>query len=422
MDVGQVPTIVHCVIPIKKGVRLFHQPLQQFPETWRAFLSGINLNPLSSNATGKSTSKSSTFEKSSETKIPGCTNHFKMQEPYQDPTLKSSSISDTSQKKSYADAVNPCKNIVQRSEKCNITAKLTCATVCSDSSSKNLSTRSIDSKSSNKAYKRCASTEFIEKKSLNKSKCNGQFPPAINNAREDNNGCLHVKSNYNDKLDSSSIGLVGLTKSCNKSEKSVSMCNIQSFKATELEESVIHKKVNILYSDDQKTLKDMINKNKNFTNPVQIPVSAKKISLKSSRSPKKVRNPKKKVSFHLANLKIESAKCNGHEEKAKVQHHPPKVKFSVKFQDNTMRYRLKQTNCELVQKQTSSVTEFFKESGLGLLKNCGESAIENEVSDKSEDHNNRTKKCNSAVNSLISPNKTISHCPKPPSTVKLKKV
>lgn len=399
-----------------------------------------NNKPSSSEAAGTSSS-SSTGEKS--TKTPGRTKHSsKSREPSQDITVKSSATTNSSHKKTSADSLKSSNQGMHNSEKSNSGAKLPCTTVGSNNSSfKNTSTSSsTDSKSSKPFKNRRTSTELAIKKSpvqsnckqisSNKTylKCNGQISLAVNNKRDEREctkGSHPAKSNNTSDC---SGKLVSIIANCN-TEKIVSKCKDQSAivisdpKNSSLGSNLLEKG-NLQSPDVENTIRSIVktntNKNKDFTKSSLVPVVAEKLS---SKSPKKRRDSKKRVSFHLANLKKDSTKCDRPEEKMKTQSHPPKVRFSVKFQDNTLRSRLKQSNYKLVDSKTSSASKFLKKSCSGLLQNCHESAVEyKEMSETSEDHNHKTKICNSVLNSSISPTKTISHSPKPPSTVKLKQV
>lgn len=428
MDAGQVPTIVHRVTHFQGRLKLSHRPIQHFPETWRTFLIA-NKELSSSDAAGTSTSISSTGEKS--TKTPGRVKHSsKGQEPSQDLTVKSSSTTNSSPKKTFVNPMKSCEKGTHISEKSNSGSKLPCTSVCPNNSSVKKSSRSnVDSKSSKPFDNLCTNTALDinkapiksnrKKRSSNmtKLKCNGQISLSVNNKRDERKytkGSHPVKSNNTN----GSVKLVSIITNCN-TEK---ICKVQSAmivsepKDSSLRSNLL-KKRDLLNTDFQNSLRSIVktntNKNETFTKS-STPV-AEKLSLKSSKSPKKRRVSKKKVSFHLADLKKDSTKCDSPEENIKTQSHAPKVRFSVKFQDNTLGRRLKQSKPKLVASQTSSALN-------SLLQNGHESSVEYKVSETSEDHNHKTKICNNVLYSSISPTKTISHSPKPPSTVKLKKV
>lgn len=435
MDAGQVPTIVHRVTHFQGRLKLSHRPIQHFPETWRTFLIA-NKELSSSDAAGTSTSISSTGEKS--TKTPGRVKHScKGQEPSQDLTVKSSSTN-SSPKKTSVNPMKSCEKGTHISEKSNSGSKLPCTSVCPNNSSVKKSSRSnVDSKSSKPFDNLCTNTELAINKAPNKSnrkkrssnmtklKCNGQISLSVNNKRDERKytkGSHPVKSNNTN----GSVKLVSIITNCN-TEK---ICKVQSAmivnepKDSSLRSNLL-KKRDLLNTDFQNSLRSIVktntNKNEIFTKSSSTPV-AEKLSLKSSKSPKKRRVSKKRVSFHLADFKKDSTKFDSPEENIKTQSHAPKVRFSVKFQDNTLGRRLKQSKHKLVASQTSSALNFLKKSDLGLLQNGHESSVEYKVSETSEDHNHKTKICNNVLYSSISPTKTISHSPKPPSTVKLKKV
>lgn len=436
MDAGQVPTIVHCVTHFQGRLKLSHRPIQHFPETWRTFLIA-NKELSSSNAAVTSTSISSTGEKS--TKTPGRVKHSsKVQEPSQDLTVKSSSTTNSSPKKTSVYPMKSCEKGTYISDKSNSGSKLPCTSVCSNNSSVKKSSRSnVDFKSSKPFDNLCTNTELAINKALIKSnrkkrssnmtklKCNGQISLSVKNKIDERKYTKRshpVKSNNTN----GSVKLASLITNSN-TEK---ICKVQSAmivsepKDSSLGSNLL-KKRDLLNTDFQNSLRSIVktntNKNEIFTKSSSTPV-AEKLSLKSSKSPKKRRDSKKKVSFHLADFKKDSTKCDSPEENIKTQSHAPKVRFSVKFQDNTLGRRLKQSKHRLVASQTSSALNFLKKSDLGLLQNGHESSVEYEVSKTSEDHNHKTKICNNVLYSSISPTKTISHSPKPPSTVKLKKV
>lgn len=436
MDAGQVPTIVHCVAHFQGRLKLSHRPIQHFPETWRTFLIA-NKELSSSDAACTSTSISSTGEKS--TKTPGRVKHSsKGQEPSQDLTVKSSSTTNSSPKKTSVNPMKSCEKGTHISEKSNSGSKLPCTSVCPNNSSVKKSSRNnVDSKSSKPFDNLCTNTELAinkapiksnrKKRSCNmtKLKCNGQISLSVNNKRDERKytkGSRPVKSNNAN----GSVKLVSIITNRN-TEK---ICKVQSAmivsepKDSSLRSNLL-KKGDLLNTDFQNSLRSIVktntNKNEIFTKSSSTPV-AEKLSLKSSKSPKKRRDSKKKVSFHLADFKKDSTKRDSPEENIKTQSQAPKVRFSVKFQDNTLGRRLKQSKHKLVASQTSSALNFLKKSDLGLLQNGHESSVEYKVSETSEDHNHKTKICNNVLYSSISPTKTISHSPKPPSTVKLKKV
>lgn len=428
MDAGQVPTIVHRVTHFQGRLKLSHRPIQHFPETWRTFLIA-NKQLSSSDAAGTSTSISLTGEKSTET--PGCVKHSsKGQEPSQDLTVKSSLTTNSSLKKTSVNPMKSSEKGTHISEKSNSGSKLPCTSVCPNNSSVKKSSRSnVDSKSSKPFYNLCTNTELAINKApiksnrkkcssnMTKLKCNGQISLSVNNKRDERKytkGSHPVKSNNTN----GSVKLVSIITNCN-TEK---ICKVQSAmivnepKDSSLRSSLL-KKGDLLNTDFQNSLRSIVktkNKNEIFTKSSLTPV-AEKLSLKSSKSPKKRRVSKKKVSFHLADFKKDSTKCDSPEENIKTQSHAPKVRFSVKFQDNTLGRRLKQSKHKLVASQTSSALN-------SLLQNGHESSVEYKVSETSEDHNHKTKICNNVLYSSISPTKTISHSPKPPSTVKLKKI
>lgn len=435
MDAGQVPTIVHCVTHFQGRLKLSHRPIQHFPETWRTFLIA-NKELSSSDAAGTSTSISLTGEKS--TKTPGRVKHSsKGQEPSQDLTVKSSSTTNSSSKKTSVNPMKSCEKGTHISEKSNSGSKLPCTSVCPNNSSVKKSSRSnVDSKSSKPFDNLCTNTELAinkapiksnrKKRSSNmtKLKCNGQISLSVNNKRDERKytkGSHPVKSNKTN----GSVKLVSIITNCNTEKISkVKSAMIVNEPIDSSLRSNLLKKGDLLNTDFQNSLRSIVktntNKNEIFTKSSSTSV-AEKLSLKSSKSPKKRRDSKKKVSFHLADFKKDSTKCDSPEENIKTPSHAPKVRFSVKFQDNTLGRRLKQSKHKLVASQTSSALNFLKKSDLGLLQNGHESSVQYKVSEASEDH--KTKICNNVLySSIISPTKTISHSPKPPSTVKLKKV
>lgn len=460
MDAGEVPTIVHCVTRFQGRLKLSHRPLQHFPETWRTFLISANKEPSSSEAAGTSTSISSTSKKSAKTKTLSHTNQHssksqepsqdltskhssKSQETSQDLTVKSSSSINSSPNKTSADRLKSSEKGMHRSEKSNSGAKLPCTAVCSNNSSfKKSSTSNMDAKSSKPFENRNTNTDSTINKSpvksnnckkpssnMNYLKCNGRISLSVSNKRDKRK---YTQKSHPVKCNNTSgnVKLVDIITNCNTG-KIVSTCKVQSaMLVSEQKDSSLGsnllKKGNLLNTDVQNSLRSIVktqtNNDEIFTKSSPTPVAADKLSLKSSKSPKKRRDSKKKVSFHLASLKKDSAKCDRPEENIKTQSHPPKVRFSVKFQDNTLGSHVKQSNDKLVVNVTSFTPNFLKKSGSGLVQNCHETAVEHKVSKTSEDHNHKTKICNSVLYSSISPTKMISHSPKPPSTVKLKKV
>lgn len=424
------------------GLKLCHRPLQHFPETWRTYL--IDKNLSSTEAAGTSTSISSTGEKSTETKTSGCTNHsIKSQKPSQDLTVKSSSTTNASHKRTSADPLKSSERGMRNNEISNSGAKLPCTTICSSNSSfKKSSTSNMNSLSSKHVENPTESTINKspvkyncknKKPSINMAnlKCNGQISLCMNNKRDKRKYTKGSRRPVKSNNTTGSVKLLSKITNCN-TENTVSVCKVQStMTVNEPKDSSLGsnygKRRNLLTPNVQNTLKSIVktktDKNEIFTKPSLTPVVAKKLSLKLSKSPKKKRDCKKKVSFHLENLKKDSTRHVSPEENVETKSYPPKVRFSVKFQDNTLGCRRKQSNCKVVDNETSAAPNLHKKSGSGLLQICHKPGVQFvKVNNTSEDHNHKTKICNSVLNSSLSPTKTVCHSPKPPSTVKLKKV